>query len=279
LIERFEMNPIKIDGKALADQKAQQLKQKIDELAARGERPPKLVSFVDRKHDKSLEYTEMKQRRAKAVGIDFQIELISPSTKSETIEKLIREYNNDPTVDGIMVQLPLPEKLKSWKNYLVNLIDPRKDVDGLTTKGRQYYMPATVKGVISILTDGVKIDFQNTVFGVVGSSGEIGKPLVNVLKEKNAQEIVEIDIKSKSSRIGNLKKCDVVISATGFKGAVLKDFVKEGVVAIDVGLGPDFDSEVYEIASFYTPPTGGTGPMTIISLMDNVIQSFKGGEA
>ncbi len=255
----------KIDGLALAADHTAKLKVNL-------QGHPTIVSFCNQEDEPSVRYTEMKAQKAAEIGIIFKKEMYSTSTSQEELVEKIRRYNEDPTINGIMVQLPVPLDLVVFQQDLLNLITPKKDVDGLTAEGQKIYMPATVKSVISLLEAEVP-GWQQQKIAVVGSEGEIGKPLTETLKSQGVTPI-EIDL-NKGDLTTDLHQADIVISTTGKEYLIKPDMVRPGVVAIDVGLG-DLDPEVYDKASKYTARTGGVGPMTVVSLMENVVESAHG---
>ena len=195
-------------------------------------------------------------------------EEFSANTPREYLEKMVNKYSKDSEIDGILVQLPLPENLNPFREGLLNLIPLEKDIDGL--RDESPYLPATVKAVISILDENVK-EWKSEKIAVVGATGEVGKPMVKYLKENN------VTVSEISRNLGNLdtdlKDADIIVSAVGEENLIKEEMIKNGVILIDVGLG-DFDSGCYERASMYTPKTGGVGPMTVISLMENVVESY-----
>lgn len=261
-----------IDGVALAEKHKIALLEKIRILKSENPkmRNPSIVSFCNEDDPPSVKYTYMKFQKAHELGIDFMAEPYSKETPQEQLSQLLDKYNRDQNIDGIMVQLPLPEELKVLREDLINKIDPKKDVDGLTMKGRKMYLPATVKGVFSILDD-MFVDWVKKDIAMVGSEGEVGQPMVEALAERGVN-ITEVD--RSVGEMEDLKSADIIISATGQNNLITADMVKGGVIAIDVGLG-DFDSSVYKKCLAYTPAIGGVGPMTVVSLMENVIKSFQ----
>lgn len=257
---------IKIDGTDLARQHEAILKKRLSQINRN--RQPTVVSFCNQDDPPSVKYTFMKLQKAHSLGIDFIAEEFSADTPGDYLENLVKKYDSDE-VDGILVQLPLPENLNPFKADLLNLISPQKDVDGLTGKGP--FLPATVKAVISILDEEVK-GWSDQKIAVVGSTGEVGGPLVEYLK-KQGVKVIEV-----SSIVGDinvdLKEADIVISATGEENLIKPTMLKSGAVLIDVGLG-DFDPSCFKKASKFTPILGGVGPMTVISLMENVVESYE----
>lgn len=261
----------KIDGKALAEQSKQKLIERLSELVIKGKRKPGIVSFCNTEDSPSVKYTQMKQAKAEEVGIRFLVERYDTQTLEQDLRTKIRGYNLDQTIDGIMVQLPVPLELVVFKEDLLNLIDPQKDVDGLTVAGRKIYLPATVKSVISIL-ESTTPGWEDWLVGVVGSEGEIGAPLVEIIREMGV-EVVKID-RIKGDINTDLKDCKVVVSCVGRESLIKASMIKPGSVLIDVGLG-DFDPECFAKAGKYTAKFGGVGPMTVISLMENVVEAYS----
>jgi methylenetetrahydrofolate dehydrogenase (NADP+) / methenyltetrahydrofolate cyclohydrolase len=278
-----------IDGKALAERLGEELKQKLGKLKER----PLVVSVLIGSDPNSLLYTQMKQKKAEEFNIDFLPMKFPVKTSFENVATQIKKLNNSPEVKGIMIQLPVPRDflMNYLKTDLINLINPKKDIDGMRPDSP--FLSATVKGVMKIL-DVIASEarqsqyseiasspqasrndeewYTNMIFGVVGSEGEVGKPLVHELAGKGAKEILRLDKRNPDCDLNDLKKADVVISCTGVQGLIDADMVKDGVIAIDVGLG-DFDPAVYEKALLYTPKYGGVGPLTIISLMENILEA------
>jgi methylenetetrahydrofolate dehydrogenase (NADP+)/methenyltetrahydrofolate cyclohydrolase len=286
-----------IDGKLLAEKLGKKLASEIGELKEK----PLVVSILIGGDPNSLLYTQMKQKKAEQFNIDFLPMKFPTKSSFENVSKQIRILNNSPEVMGIMIQLPIPKDFLRGmhKSELINLINPDKDIDGMIDSSP--YLSATVKGVMKILeyisslrgpegrgnlneksreSGSLRRDaplddnkwYAKQVFAVVGSEGEVGLPLVHELADRGAREIIRLDKRNPECNMMDLQKADVVISCTGVSGLVDADMVKDGVIAIDVGLG-DFDPGVYEKAKMYTPKFGGVGPLTIISLMENILEA------
>lgn len=260
-----------IDGKALATRHSEELKQKIEKLGVQ----PRVVSYLIGEDEASLKYSSMKQKKAVEVGIDFEIKKFSSDTSFDLVAKEIERLNADQSVTGIMIQMPLPKQFLSVHppGELIGHINPKKDVDGLTGMGP--VLPATVRGILSILNDLALQAFslQGKRFAVVGSEGMVGKALVKVLTEKGVK-VVKVDKRDSPTTLEDIKDADVVISCSGVNNLIKPEMIKDGAVLIDVGLG-DFDPECYKKAAIYTPPIGGVGPMTVISLMENVVELLQ----
>ncbi len=257
-----------IDGKKLAVEHETVLKEKIQKLGIR----PKVVSILVGDDPASLMYSNMKQKKATDLGIDFELRKYPSQTSWEEVVNKIKELSLDVSIHGIMIQLPLPGEFldKHSVDELLQFIEPGKDIDGLTGKGP--VSAATVRGVISILDD-LKMDYKKAVFGVAGSEGQVGKEMAKELRKLEAN-VIEVDRKISAASLKDLKDVDVIVSCVGDKYFILPDHVRERSILIDVGLG-DFDPRCYEKASAYTPERGGVGPMTVISLMENVVELFQ----
>lgn len=277
-----------IDGKALALEKEAELKEKISKL----ENPPKVISILIGEDPASVLYTNMKQEKASELGIDFHPLKYPENTGFEEIKNKILELNEDPKILGIMIQLPLPKSFLgiNHPNELLELINPKKDIDGLNPRDSNF-IPATARGVISILNvipeirrmpesresrtrsmdPGSMSGMTGLVIAVVGSEGEVGQSLVYELTNREAT-ILKVDKKLPDTSLEDLKNAGIVISATGVKDLVKAEDIKDGAILIDVGLG-DFSESALKKSSFYTPKVGGTGPMTVISLMENIVEA------
>ncbi len=253
-----------INGIKLAKIHEEELKEKIEKLGG----IPHVVSFFNPEDQPSRIFTRLKQNKAKELGIVFDPIEVNPAVTVEILARLVEGFNRDSEVQGIMFQLPLPEHLSLQKDYLINLIKSDKDVDGLT--GRSF-LPATIKGVLSIM-ENEKLDLNTSTFAVIGSEGSMGQAMVKALKDKDCK-VIEIDQKNPDSKLEDAVGADVVISCVGKHGLILPQHLKEEAMLIDVGLG-DFDPSCFEKVSRYTPEKGGVGPMTVISLMENVVEAY-----
>lgn len=268
------MDPKIIDGRKLAEIVQQKLTEKIKNLP----KTPKVVSILVGTDAPSVLYTNIKQKKAAEVGIDFEPLKFPENAEFSEVENSIKELNEDSEVNGIMVQLPLPEEFLKGRDdsELLELIDPKKDVDGLTKNS--HYLSATAEAVMSIIEE-ENIEISGKQVVVVGASDLVGKPVAEEFRKKGI--FVEVcDTKTADLKASTLK-ADILISATGVTGLITGDMVKKGVIVIDVGAEKvdgklrgdvDFDS-VYPKASRITPVPGGVGPMTVISLMENVAEA------
>jgi methylenetetrahydrofolate dehydrogenase (NADP+) / methenyltetrahydrofolate cyclohydrolase len=266
-----------IDGKHLAQIHQQRVAEELARLGIR----PKVVSILVGNDPASVLYTKIKQQKALEVGIDFTITHFPEDINFGEVNLTILKLNEDPTVNGIMVQLPLPEKFLNGKdtNQLLDTISPQKDIDGLRSDSK--FLPAAVKAVLSILED-ENIEIKGKFVVVVGATGMVGQPLVRELKKLGAL-VSPCDNQTKNlSEI--TKRADVLITAVGQPNLITAEMVKNGVVVIDVGTNKlengkvvgdvDFES-VSKKVSKITPVPGGVGPMTVISLMENVVEAVS----
>jgi methylenetetrahydrofolate dehydrogenase (NADP+)/methenyltetrahydrofolate cyclohydrolase len=267
-----------IDGKALAAKHQQFLQEKIIKLG----RKPKIVSILVGDNPESVLYTKMKQEKASQVGVEFTAMRFPSSELFENVSLSIVKLNQDPTVDGIMVQLPLPKEFLGEREEkdLLGRINPEKDVDGLTENGP--FLPAVIRAVFSMLAN-ENVDLAGKFVVVVGSSGNVGKAMMKALKDRT-QLIAGVD-EFTPNLDEVVARADILISAVGKPRFITGNMVKDGVVVIDVGttklengklLGDaDFDT-VSKKASKLSPVPGGVGPMTVISLMENVTEAASG---
>ena len=274
-----------IDGKALADKMAVELKTKVDDLKSAGITPGLVVILVG-ENPASQVYVRNKERRATAVGFQSEIIRLSEETTEVALLELIAQLNQDDKWHGILVQLPLPAHISEEKILLA--IDPDKDVDGFhpTNMGRLWsgnpvMIPSTPAGIMVMLEAyGVEVAGKNAL--VIGRSNIVGKPMAQMLLDQHATVTIA------HSRTQNLaalaKQADILVVAIGRGNFVTADFVKPGAVVIDVGMNRDengkligdvkFD-EVEPIASLMTPVPGGVGPMTITMLMEQTYEAAK----
>lgn len=258
-----------IDGKALAKQHEDILREK---LASIKDRSPKLVSFVNIEDEPSVKYTGMKAKKARDIGIDFITRNISPRTKFAYLIKEIKKYNADSAIDGIMVQLPIPDGILQGRGQgdILEQINSEKDVDGL--RQNSPFLPATVKGVISILEAEGQLGKKRVVRVIGGVRGMVGSALVRQLS-RMGERVIGVSRSDPALKTLS-KQAQILISAVGQENLITGDMVKDGAVVIDIGKDVDFET-VAKKALRITPPIGGVGPMTVISLMENVVESYE----
>ncbi|MGA2516093.1 MAG: tetrahydrofolate dehydrogenase/cyclohydrolase catalytic domain-containing protein [Thermodesulfobacteriota bacterium] len=284
-----------INGNEVAQQIREELKQETARLKEKYNVIPGLVTILVGENPASVSYVTAKQKTSKELGF-YSIQDNQPATiKEEDLLKLIDKYNKDPKIHGILVQLPLPKHINETK--ILYAIDPKKDVDGFHPVnvgklmiGEADYLPCTPAGIQQLLIRaGTKIDGAEVV--VVGRSNIVGKPIANILlqKQKGANATVTICHTGTKDMAFHTKRADILIVAAGKPKAVTADMVKQGAVVIDVGVNRigmtpegkaklcgDVDFEgVKEKASAITPVPGGVGPMTITMLMMNTVKAAK----
>jgi methylenetetrahydrofolate dehydrogenase (NADP+)/methenyltetrahydrofolate cyclohydrolase len=287
---------ILIDGKATANQIKNEIAEEVKAIQSKGERAPHLAAVLVGNDGASLTYVGSKVRSCEKVGFDSSlIRLPEETTEAELLAK-IAELNQDDTLDGYIVQLPLPKHIDEEKVLLA--IDPKKDVDGFhpSNFGRmalelETFIPATPFGIMQLI-ERYDIDTQGKHVVVIGRSHIVGRPISILMSQKGAYGNATVTVAH--SRTKDLKaltqQADIIVSALGVPGFVTADMVKEGVVIIDVGItrvedaskqkgyyitgDVDFDS-VAPKASYITPVPGGVGPMTIAMLLKNTLLARK----
>ena len=284
-----------INGNEVAKQIREELKQETTDLKTKYNVVPGLVTILVGENPASISYVTAKQKTSKELGF-YSIQDNQPATiAEEELLKLIDTYNKDSKIHGILVQLPLPKHINETR--VLYAIDPKKDVDGFHPVnvgklmiGEADYLPCTPAGIQQLLIrSGAKIDGAEVV--VVGRSNIVGKPIANILlqKQKGANATVTICHTGTKDMTFHTKRADILIVAAGKPKAVTADMIKDGAVVIDVGVNRigmtpegkaklcgdvDFDG-VKEKASAITPVPGGVGPMTITMLMMNTVKAAK----
>ncbi len=273
-----------IDGKALAQKMQKKLAEKVARLKAEKGIVPGLVVILVGENPASQVYVRNKERSALAAGFKSQVVRLPESTSQEELLDVIAIYNADTSFHGILVQLPLPDHINEEDVLLA--IDPNKDVDGFHPmnmgrlwSGHPVMVPCTPAGIMEMFKD-YHIDLEGKHAVVIGRSNIVGKPMAQLLLNKNATVTLT---HSRTHHLAEVaKKADILVVAIGRGHFVTKDFVKEGAVVIDVGMNRDENGkligdvkydEVAELASYITPVPGGVGPMTITMLMEQTYES------
>jgi methylenetetrahydrofolate dehydrogenase (NADP+)/methenyltetrahydrofolate cyclohydrolase len=284
-----------IDGKKIAADMRAELKQEIARLKKQGIVPGLGVVLVG-DDPASQSYVTAKGRACEDIGIYSEDIRLPASTPQKELMSLVQKMNNDPKINGILVQLPLPKGLDESEVLLA--IDPAKDVDGFHPVnvgkmmiGEKAFLPCTPHGVVQLLIrSGVTIEGAEVV--IVGRSNLVGKPLANMLiqKKANANATVTICHTRTKDLSSHTKHADILVAAAGRPNTITAEMVKKGAVVIDVGVNRvddatkkkgyrlvgDVDFEaVREKASLITPVPGGVGPMTITMLLYNTVESAK----
>jgi len=284
-----------ISGTEIAKQIREEIQQEVAKLKEKHNLVPGLVTVLVGEDPASQVYVGQKEKTSQALGIYSERHDLPADTSEEALLALIDKLNKDPKIHGILVQLPLPKHIN--ETNVLYAIDPKKDVDGFHPVnvgklmiGEPDYLPCTPHGVWQLLIrSGIEIEGAEVV--VVGRSNIVGKPIANILlqKQKNANATVTICHTRTRDISFHTKRADIIIAAAGKPKAITADMVKEGVVVIDVGVNEigktpdgkrilsgdvDFDA-VKEKAKAITPVPGGVGPMTITMLMLNTLRAAK----
>ena len=286
------------DGRRLAKKREEKLRERIAKLGSQ----LGLVVFLLSEDEESRLYVEKKREVAERLGVRFELVFkpLQPIKVNEEgllqltkvwrgeVVQLIKEANRREDVGGIMVQLPLERR--EVEREILEAIDPRKDVDcltavnlGLLLAGEPRFLPATVRGIRTILeTEGVEVKGKRAV--VVGASNIVGKPLALVLSQLGATVTL---VRRTEPRLAEVtRQADLLVTAVGRPGLITAKMVKEGAVVIDVGVtrcqgevcrvfGDVEFEEVKRKASLITPVPGGVGPMTVISLFENLVEATE----
>jgi methylenetetrahydrofolate dehydrogenase (NADP+) / methenyltetrahydrofolate cyclohydrolase len=281
-----------IDGTVIAKVIQEEVTAEVARLKAEHDLVPGLATVLVGDDPASQTYVRMKQRRCGEVGIrSVGIELPADASQEE-VEANVRELNADPTIHGILVQLPLPDHLD--EEHILSAIDLKKDVDGfhpinigrLAMKGREpLFAPATPAGIIELL-DRIEMPIEGKEAVVLGRSNIVGLPVSMLLLKRNATLTI---CHSRTRDLASVvRRADILIAAVGRAEMVKRDWVKPGAVVIDVGINRVDDAtmkrgyrlvgdvafdEVREVAGWITPVPGGVGPMTIAMLLQNTLKA------
>jgi methylenetetrahydrofolate dehydrogenase (NADP+) / methenyltetrahydrofolate cyclohydrolase len=274
-----------IDGKMVASKIKENIAAEVKILKKQTGKTPGLAVVLVGNDPASAIYVRNKNKTCKKLGFHSFENILPSNTSESTLLGLIHELNTDDRVNGILVQLPLPNHISSHK--ILEAINPKKDVDGFHLEnigrlvtGNATFKPCTPEGIIQLLDHyEVKIEGKNAV--VLGRSNIVGKPISLLLLERNATVTV---CHSKTQNLSVItKSADILIAAIGKPNFVTEDMVKDNAIVIDVGINRvdnkligdvDYQS-VFKKVSLITPVPGGVGPMTIAMLMSNTLQSFK----
>ncbi len=284
-----------IDGKQVAADMRAELKDKVAELKTQGVVPGLAVILVG-DDPASKSYVTAKEKACEEIGIYSDDNRLPDDTSEEDLLALVEKCNNDPKINGILVQLPLPKHIDEDKVLLA--IDPAKDVDGFhpvnvgkMVVGQDAFLPCTPHGVIQLLLRN-DVPLEGAEVVVVGRSNIVGKPVANMLIQKAATGNATVTVCHTRTKnmAEHVKRADIIIAAAGWPNTVTADMVKDGAVVIDVGVNRvedatkkrgyrlvgDVDFEaVKEKASLITPVPGGVGPMTITMLLYNTVLSAE----
>ncbi|EHT56625.1 methylenetetrahydrofolate dehydrogenase [Staphylococcus aureus subsp. aureus CIG1176] len=274
-----------LDGKQIAKDYRQGLQNQVEALKEKGF-TPKLSVILVGNDGASQSYVRSKKKAAEKIGMISEIVHLEETATEEEVLNELNRLNNDNSVSGILVQVPLPKQVSEQK--ILEAINPDKDVDGFhpINIGKLYideqtFVPCTPLGIMEILKH-ADIDLEGKNAVVIGRSHIVGQPVSKLLLQKNASVTI---LHSRSKDMASyLKDADVIVSAVGKPGLVTKDVVKEGAVIIDVGNTPDENGKlkgdvdydaVKEIAGAITPVPGGVGPLTITMVLNNTLLAEK----
>lgn len=285
-----------LDGKKVSESVRQQIAEKVAQLKQQTGKVPKLNAILVGEDPASQVYVRNKGRACEKAGMESNIDRLPAETSREELLNLIHQYNQDPSINGILVQLPLPDHID--EQIIIEAIDPMKDVDcfhpynvGKLVTGNPVFFPATPFGIIEILKF-YNISTAGKHVVVLGRSNIVGKPMANMLVQKAAYGNATVTIAH--SRTANLsaitRQADILVAAIGKAEFVKADMVKEGSVIIDVGINRvedkasekgyklvgDVDyNDCLNKVSAITPVPGGVGPMTITMLLQNTLTAFE----
>ncbi len=270
-----------MNGKELSLKIKENLKKEVEKL----EPKPSLVVIQVGEDPASSIYVNSKAKLAREIGYEFEHAKFDENVSEEELIQKIEYINSSDSINGVIVQLPIPKHLDA--NKIINKINPTKDIDGLTElnagkllTSKASLVSCTPKGIITLLKE-YNVPFEGKHVVIVGRSNLVGKPLIGLCLNENATVTV---CHSKTKDLAKVtKKADILIVAVGKAKLITADYVRKGAVVVDVGINRvdgklygdvDFES-VSKKAKLITPVPGGVGPMTTISLMENVLVSYN----
>lgn len=274
-----------IDGKKLGERIKERIREQIPLLEQQYGRRPSLYVIIVGDDEGSMRYVTNKVKTAHSLGMDARLITLKSNIYEKELINIIHVLNEDPLVDGIMVQLPLPAHIN--EDRVVDAIAKDKDVDGFNSlnvgslwQGTHGISPCTPKGIIQLIkTTGVPINGKFAV--VVGRSNIVGKPAAKLLLDENATVAIAHTGTENLKAITSL--ADILVVAAGQEKLITADMVKPGAVVIDVGITRNAEGKVVgdvdfeavkEVAGYITPVPGGVGPLTIAMLMKNTMECF-----
>ena len=286
--------PIILDGKALSERVRHRLTEKAAALRSAGRRAPGLAVVLVGEDPASQVYVASKIKQTQAVGMVSIEHRLSASTSEADLLALVEALNRDDTVDGILVQLPLPRDIDSEK--VLFAVDPAKDVDGFhpvnvgkLAVGAKALVPCTPRGCMALLKE-ARRDLSGLHAVVVGRSNIVGKPVAQLLLQENCT--VTIAHSKTVDLPGVCRQADILVAAVGHPEMVRGDWIKPGAIVIDVGINrvakPDGGSRIVgdvdyataaQVAGAITPVPGGVGPMTIACLLENTLDAYESRQA
>lgn len=272
-----------MNGTVVAEYRLKILKEKIEKLKSQGKRKPKLAVILVGDDPASQTYVRAKEKKCASVNMESETFRFDASISEIELIKSIEDLNKDNTVDGILVQLPLPSTIN--EQHIINTIDPNKDVDGLHTTnigklvtGEQGFVPCTPKGIMSLL-DYYNVSLAGKNALVIGRSRLVGNPVATLLQQSNAT------VTQAHSHTQNLEELillnEIIVVAMGKKEFIKREMLRSYHVVIDVGihrhqgaLYGDVEKTAYDKVSMITPVPKGVGPMTIVGLLENTLEAY-----
>ncbi len=275
-----------LDGQALAYHIEKDLKNRIQIISTQTHKRPKLAVILVGKDPASITYVNMKIKACQRVGMDFDLKTLQEDITEAELLSLIKDYNTDQNISGVLVQLPLPRHIDS--KMVLEAIDPSKDVDGfhplnigkLCTQ-KESFLPATPMGVMRLLKH-YHIEIKGKDVAIIGASNIIGKPLSMLMLNAGASvSVCHILTKDISFYTQN---ADIVCVGVGKPDLIKASMLKKGAVVVDIGINHLNDGRIVgdvdftnaqKVAGFITPVPKGVGPMTIVSLLENTLIAFK----
>ncbi|WRF07603.1 bifunctional methylenetetrahydrofolate dehydrogenase/methenyltetrahydrofolate cyclohydrolase FolD [Helicobacter pylori] len=275
-----------LDGQALAYDIEKDLKNKIQTITVQTHKSPKLAVILVGKDPASITYVNMKIKACQRVGMDFDLKTLQENITEAKLLSLIKDYNTDQNISGVLVQLPLPRHIDS--KMVLEAIDPSKDVDGfhplnigkLCTQ-KESFLPATPMGVMRLLKH-YHIEIKGKDVAIIGASNIIGKPLSMLMLNAGASvSVCHILTKDISFYTQN---ADIVCVGVGKPDLIKASMLKKGAVVVDIGINHLNDGRIVgdvdfnnaqKVAGFITPVPKGVGPMTIVSLLENTLIAFE----
>lgn len=283
-----------IDGRSLSQAVRDEVQTDIQEWTDAGHRPPFLSAILVGNNPASEAYVHGKEKDAAEVGIETETHHLNADTSQSDLLALLDDLNTDASVDGILVQLPLPDHID--EQAIIDAVDPSKDVDGFhpenlgrLMRGTPRYIPATPYGIVQMLSR-CDIDPEGMDAVIVGRSNIVGKPLANLLLRRTANATVTVCHSRTQNLAAHTRRADLLVAAAGQAAFIDEEMVQEGAVVIDVGINRvdddsaergyrlvgdvDFD-EVRPKASRITPVPGGVGLMTRAMLLKNTLAAAR----
>ncbi|MDP3786778.1 MAG: bifunctional 5,10-methylenetetrahydrofolate dehydrogenase/5,10-methenyltetrahydrofolate cyclohydrolase [Candidatus Omnitrophota bacterium] len=284
------MSAALLEGKLIAESLKAKIKLEVEALKSKYGKTPKLVAIQVGDNASSSVYVKAQKKAAEAVGIVYELKIISDTISQPGAESMVKEMNKDGSVTAIILQLPVPKGIDAKK--LINLIAPSKDAESMTPEnlgkivsGQYRIGPCTAMAVMELL-ESAKVDLYGKEAVVVGHSEIAGKPLALMLLNKFATTTVcHIATAERGRLLEHVKRAEILIAAVGKAGIIKGDWIKDKAIVIDVGINKVGERIVGDVefgaasqkASYITPVPGGVGPLTTTILMRNTLELFKAG--